>query len=77
MSKFHQISSLSFPPLWEVLWTNLDLSPIKALNCQSVNRQLLCQVLEEEMSTPAPLFRRRKCSQVCQWVCANEACEEI
>ena len=33
----------------------MKLSPIKALNCQSVNRQLLCQVLEEEMSTPAPL----------------------
>ena len=55
MSKFHQISSLSIPPLWEALWTNLKLSPIKALNCQSVNRQLLCQVFEEEMSTPAPL----------------------
>ena len=35
----------------------MKLSPIKALNCQSVNRQLLCQVLEEEMSTPAPLKR--------------------
>ena len=23
------------------------------------------------------MFRRRKCSQVCQWVCANEAYEEI
>ena len=33
----------------------MKLSPIKALNCQSVNRLLMCQVLEEEMSTPAPL----------------------
>ena len=44
---FHQLSINAFPSLWEALCKELSLSVFGALTSQSVNRQLLKEVLQE------------------------------
>lgn len=58
--RFHQLSINALPSLWEALCTMLGLPILRALTCQTVNKQLLSQVLQERTSSSQGPSRKRQ-----------------